>query len=478
MGLVDRTFRVHARGAMMRRLRTLATSMLIGATLLAVGSPASACTGNCDATCSVTVDQIIAMVNIAIGTAPISACRAGDTNGDGAVTIEEIVAAVGDAINDVVCQCSPRCGDEQVTGTEECDDGGTCIGGPNAGTHCTREGNCAGNGVCTGGAKLGTSCAADGDCPGATCQRCRPFGGDGCAANCTIEGEIPTTLVRGVTHQLGIREGTSGAVIHGDVLTIGVTIAGSETITAGHPRSDDKTLAIPYIIKAASVLLPTTPVGTLGCACVRAVELKTCGGTLFDADGGATATCTDNFLGQMNCEALGLPPCTAIHGPGNSATGLVNCGSSGLDGVDVQVTQDAGGESGIAGPVKISLNGHGPTGSALLLDSTAIGTRVGSCTQDYCGASDSPSERGMPATSFSTTGTTTAILTNANGRDSIDIVDTVTGERYSSQGSPASCSALLASPPSLSGYTTAGSYTLLLPPPVGDVVVTYSFVTQ
>ncbi len=462
-----------------RRPGRLATSIVLGAAVLgSLSARGSACTGNCDASCSVTVEEIISMVNIAIGTAPIAACAAGDANADGAITIEEIVAAVGDAVGGVACECQTRCGDGQVSGTEECDDGGICIGGANAGTHCTREGDCSGNGVCTGGAKLGTSCAAESDCPGAVCQRCRPFGGDSCAANCTTEVEIPTTLVPGVTAGLGIKDGTSGAVIHSDVLTTVLEIVGSQTITAGHPRSDDTTLAIPYIIRAASVLIPKIDPGCLCCACVRAVELKTCGGTLFDADGGATATCTDNFLHQMNCEALGLPPCTAIHGPGNSATGLVNCGSSGLDGVDVQVTQDAEGESGIGGPVKISLSGHGPTGSALLLDSTAIGIHVGKCAQNYCGASDQLIERGQPVTSFSTTGTATGIVTNANGQDGVDIVNPVTGSQYFAQGSPANCSALLASPPSLSGYATAGAYPLLAAPTVGDVVVTYNLVTQ
>src|SRR5690242_6851662 len=41
-----------------------------------------------------------------------------------------------------------RCGDGIVQSAigEECDDGGTCVGGANAGTHCTAESDCLGNG--------------------------------------------------------------------------------------------------------------------------------------------------------------------------------------------------------------------------------------------------------------------------------------------------------------------------------------------
>jgi hypothetical protein len=42
----------------------------------------------------VTVDELLTMVNIALGTADVSACTAGDANRDGQVTIDEILAAV------------------------------------------------------------------------------------------------------------------------------------------------------------------------------------------------------------------------------------------------------------------------------------------------------------------------------------------------------------------------------------------------
>jgi len=88
--------------------------------------------------------------------------------------------------------------DGVVQAGEDCDDGGTCVGGDNAGSHCTAESQCRGNGVCTDGVRIDTSCRVDVDCPGSVCVRCRTFGGDGCAANCTAETDIAFDLIPGV----------------------------------------------------------------------------------------------------------------------------------------------------------------------------------------------------------------------------------------------------------------------------------------
>lgn len=54
-----------------------------------------ACVGDCDGDGEVSVVEIVRMVNVALGNSPIGLCAAGDENGDGAVTIEEIVRAIG-----------------------------------------------------------------------------------------------------------------------------------------------------------------------------------------------------------------------------------------------------------------------------------------------------------------------------------------------------------------------------------------------
>jgi hypothetical protein len=56
------------------------------------------CVGDCNGGHDVTVDEILIMVNIALGSAPISACEPGDANQDGDITVTEIIAAVNFAL--------------------------------------------------------------------------------------------------------------------------------------------------------------------------------------------------------------------------------------------------------------------------------------------------------------------------------------------------------------------------------------------
>ena len=57
------------------------------------------CTGDCDNSGGVTVDEILTLVNVALGNADVSACEPADRNGDGKITIDEILAAVNNALN-------------------------------------------------------------------------------------------------------------------------------------------------------------------------------------------------------------------------------------------------------------------------------------------------------------------------------------------------------------------------------------------
>jgi hypothetical protein len=58
-----------------------------------------ACVGDCDDDGTVTVDEVILMVNIALGEASIDECPAGDGNDDGRITIDDLVTAVNNALN-------------------------------------------------------------------------------------------------------------------------------------------------------------------------------------------------------------------------------------------------------------------------------------------------------------------------------------------------------------------------------------------
>ena len=65
-----------------------------------------ACTGDCDASGVVTIDELVTGVNVALGVLPVATCPGFDRSGDGAVGIAELIAAVGDALHG--CPRAPR----------------------------------------------------------------------------------------------------------------------------------------------------------------------------------------------------------------------------------------------------------------------------------------------------------------------------------------------------------------------------------
>jgi hypothetical protein len=57
------------------------------------------CVGDCDGNSRVTIDEILTLVNIALGNAAMADCDPGDARGDGQITVDEILAAVNCALN-------------------------------------------------------------------------------------------------------------------------------------------------------------------------------------------------------------------------------------------------------------------------------------------------------------------------------------------------------------------------------------------
>ena len=60
--------------------------------------PAATCIGDCDGGGSVTIAELVTVVNIALATAQISACAVGDADNDGHITVDELVRAVNNAL--------------------------------------------------------------------------------------------------------------------------------------------------------------------------------------------------------------------------------------------------------------------------------------------------------------------------------------------------------------------------------------------
>ena len=88
-----------------------------GATRCSIGayefdSPGpSPCVGDCNNDGRVTVDEILTLVNMALGNAEMSECEIGDANKDGLITVDEILPAVNNALNGStkVIHYHPKC---------------------------------------------------------------------------------------------------------------------------------------------------------------------------------------------------------------------------------------------------------------------------------------------------------------------------------------------------------------------------------
>jgi len=76
----------------------------VAATATPTPTSTARCVGACNGGDTVTVDEIVTMVNIALGAAPVDVCSAGDADGNGTITVDEILAAV----NNVMGGCPGR----------------------------------------------------------------------------------------------------------------------------------------------------------------------------------------------------------------------------------------------------------------------------------------------------------------------------------------------------------------------------------
>ncbi|HYD48837.1 MAG TPA: hypothetical protein VEB21_10840, partial [Terriglobales bacterium] len=65
---------------------------------------ADACDGDCNVDGAVTVDEILTMVQIALGEMAMAGCPAGDRDGDGGVAIDELVSALGTVMSGCILQ--------------------------------------------------------------------------------------------------------------------------------------------------------------------------------------------------------------------------------------------------------------------------------------------------------------------------------------------------------------------------------------
>jgi hypothetical protein len=127
-------------------------------------TPTPGCLGDCDNSGDVTVNELIIMVNIALGNTPCCAsCAAADPSNTGTVIVTQIITAVNNALGS--CQGTPPTGEF------------LCSAGPHDGQACNANSDCASGGVCViaqgicdGGGDAGFYC----DCPAGTCMASTP----------------------------------------------------------------------------------------------------------------------------------------------------------------------------------------------------------------------------------------------------------------------------------------------------------------
>ena len=429
----------------------VAVAAALGVALSAAPAAAQGCLGDCNSSGDVTVDEIVTMVNLGLN-GGTSGCAAGDSNGDNAITVDEIITAVNNALTGCPATGDAVCGNAVTETGEDCDDGGVCIGGDNAGTACDAESDCTGAGICTGGTNQGAQCNDASTCGGGECERCIPFGGDGCAANCTNETSIAYDLVPGVTigDGTGVQSGTSGVVVS-SILDLALPLTGSIVAVVGQERNGE----IPVTIPDNGINTPAIDVLGLACACVGGAAAKTCGGVVFEADGRTLAEdCTDDADA-----CTGKAPCAFVHGAGNTASGKIGC--SGLPGTEL----DAVLEDGDLQFTRADANPQVP-GAASLLTSIGIGLVLGPCTgsgPDY-GPDGQFCTGDEPANENSATGTGLVSTGEACG--------TVSGAfpigPVCRQGAPTSCSAV--STGSLSGTCLVTALPFSDVPQLGDLV--------
>jgi hypothetical protein len=84
----------------MRAIRRLRRLLCVAATLAATSAVGQGvCPGDCNDDRTVGVSELVTGVNIVLGRAAVAACPAFDVNGNGVVAINELVTAVGSALN-------------------------------------------------------------------------------------------------------------------------------------------------------------------------------------------------------------------------------------------------------------------------------------------------------------------------------------------------------------------------------------------
>lgn len=287
-------------------------------------SPIALCAGDCNGDGHVRINEIISCAQQVGG--PAEQCPACDVDGNGTVTIDEVIAVVGAA--------SRGCGT-----------------GPPSG-HC-------GDGVVQ---------TCDGPAP--DCEQCddgNNFGGDGCAANCTIETRYRFAF--GGTDSFIDVVAPFGTLplspFQGEMTLVLGAANGDGTIPVVVPANELRIDPIPFLLQ----IDPTTFLNF--CACVVGVDVHPFAEQIgFDADAG----------------------------PGNTIDGTIGCGPEGLSAANYGnvAAYNANDEGRPRRASELRGSGHGQPGSARLRGLIDLGLITGDCSSGDGNPAKGPD--GIPCT--------------------------------------------------------------------------------
>ena len=308
------------------------------------------------------------------------------------------------------------CGDGICVGPEQCDDGGFCVGGDNAGQRCTSADGCPGGGTCTvvGGQQTD---------------------GGTCAANCTLEDRREAAF-----------SSETSAFVQTAAFQVPVALSGSQVVLTGQMRSDDtvdingevtfRAGDIPIVSKSDGLRIDPAPVAPLVCACVRGIEVPafgpgnagigviSCGGELEGVDYTITQDHhTDpltDFQPVAECALPADPTCSATS---EVAPGVLSeaCREGEGEACSMETNTDFG---VCISPRTLEQSGSGPPGSAILFNNIAIGLLAdsGRCEPMDCSVPDygpdcmpctgDDATLGVPQSNPTTTGVANARIFN------------------------------------------------------------------
>ncbi|MFI5396006.1 MAG: carboxypeptidase regulatory-like domain-containing protein [Candidatus Binatia bacterium] len=216
------------------------------------------CVGDCNGNDQVTVDELLTMVNIALGNAGISTCRAGDANDDGQISVDEILTAVNNSLNG--CPLSPS-----ATPTPTVTSTATVMSTPTStptvtmpptvgslsGTVRSSKGAVAGAQVCVAGS---TICATSGSDGTYTLSAVSP--------GSVFVSASATGFLPGETRQAAF-------------LTAGASLQGVDVMLSGRPTSAATYVGSNLCVTCHTALNPSLVAAWRGSAHVGAVDRTT-----------------------------------------------------------------------------------------------------------------------------------------------------------------------------------------------------------